>query len=96
MPEGSVETTVTKATRVRGPEASEFIRIWQESADLNEFVKRTGMHKASAQQRATKYRAEPHLLPLKKMPRGGGGIKLDYDALRALCIATAPAETAKA
>ena len=65
-------------------ELESFIRAWESCNSAKEVATKLGIKETSVLARASKYRGEPFKLPLKKMSRNGGGVRLDLDAARNL------------
>ncbi len=52
-----------------------FIKTWQESANLDEVVRKLNVEKEKITQKASYFRG--HNIPLKRMPKGIGGPNWD-------------------
>ncbi len=69
----------------------DFIRIWQASGSVTEVMKAAGYDRPlQAASRAGYMRKKG--IPLKKMPRTGGGAKIEYSNLASLAKELAPKE----
>ena len=74
---------MSEAKRVH-VELESFIRAWESCNSAAEVAKMLGIKETSVLARVSKMRGEPFKLPLKKMARNGGGMRLDLDAARNL------------